>query len=178
MAPCKIDITSDGPPCIDIYRGRGASIWVGGQKFDKILNLPHYAWITDKIVRPKELLIPPKNSPLYLKLWTKIYKYMLTKNSKIQMRKFHLSKKRGAKAPPAPRRRDRWFKEWNEWNKTNNGGKHRRSCGRPIGYSLIFYTGEGPMSGFFLTLSCWVTVLTNPKYWVSKCSDPEYCHIF
>ena len=40
----------------------------GGQKFDKILNLPHYAWMTDKIVRPKELLIPPKNSPLYLKL--------------------------------------------------------------------------------------------------------------
>ena len=40
----------------------------GGQKFDKILNLPHYAWITDKIVRPKELLIPPKNSPLCLKL--------------------------------------------------------------------------------------------------------------
>ena len=93
-------------------RGRGASIWVGGQKFDKILNLPHYAWMTDKIVRPKELLIPPKNSPLYLKLWTKIYKYILTKNSKIQMRKFHLSKKWGAKAPPAPRRRDRclqWY---------------------------------------------------------------------
>ena len=40
----------------------------GGQKFDNILNLPHYAWMTDKIVRPKELLIPPKNSPLYLKL--------------------------------------------------------------------------------------------------------------
>ena len=56
----------------------------GGQKFDNILNLPHYAWMTDKIVRPKELLIPPKNSPLYLKLWTKIYKYILTKNSKIQ----------------------------------------------------------------------------------------------
>ena len=42
--------------------------WGGGQKFDKILNLPHYAWMTDKIVRPKELLIPPENSPLYLKL--------------------------------------------------------------------------------------------------------------
>ena len=67
--------------------------WGGGQKFDIIINLPHYAWMTDKIVRPKELLIPPKNSPLYLKLWTKIYKYILTKNSKIQMRKFHLSKK-------------------------------------------------------------------------------------
>ena len=40
----------------------------GGQKVDKTLNLPHYAWMTDKIVRPKELLIPPKNSPLYLKL--------------------------------------------------------------------------------------------------------------
>ena len=26
----------------------------GGQKVDKILNLPHYAWMTDKIVRPKE----------------------------------------------------------------------------------------------------------------------------
>ena len=58
----------------------------GGQKFDKILNLPHYAWMKDKIVRPKELSIPPKNSPLYLNLWTKIYKYILTKNSKIQMR--------------------------------------------------------------------------------------------
>ena len=40
----------------------------GGQKFDIIINLPHYAWMTDKIVRPEELLIPPKNSPLYLKL--------------------------------------------------------------------------------------------------------------
>ena len=36
----------------------------GGQNVDKILNLPHYAWMTDKIVRPKELLIPPKNSLL------------------------------------------------------------------------------------------------------------------
>ena len=58
--------------------------------------------MTDKILRPKELLIPPKNSPLYLKLWTKIYKYILTKYSKIQMRKSHRSKKWGGQGPPAP----------------------------------------------------------------------------
>ena len=36
----------------------------GGQKVDNILNLPQYAWMTDKTVCPKELLIPPKNSTL------------------------------------------------------------------------------------------------------------------
>ena len=32
----------------------------GGQKFDKILNLLHYAWMTDKIVRPKAFDTPQK----------------------------------------------------------------------------------------------------------------------
>ena len=55
---------------VDVVTGVAARVfeWGGGQKFDNIFNLPHYAWMTDKIVRPKELLIPPKNSPLYLKL--------------------------------------------------------------------------------------------------------------
>ena len=53
----------------ELYTGVAARVFEwGGQKFDKILNLPHYAWMTDKIVRPKELLIPPKISPLYLNL--------------------------------------------------------------------------------------------------------------
>ena len=47
--------------------------WGGGQKVDKILNLPHCAWMIDKIVRPKELLIPPKTalySTLYIQCCT------------------------------------------------------------------------------------------------------------
>ena len=74
----------------------------GGQKFDNILNLSHYAWMTDKIVRPKELLIPPKTVLYNSNYEQKFYKYILTKNSKIQMRKFHLSKKWGDQGPPAP----------------------------------------------------------------------------
>ena len=58
--------------------------------------------MTDKIVRPKELLIPPKTVLYTSNYEQKFYKYILTKNSKIQMPKFHLSKKWGAKAPPAP----------------------------------------------------------------------------
>ena len=74
----------------------------GGQKFDKIFNLSHYAWMTDKIVRPKELLIPPKTVLYTSNYEQKFYKYILTKNSKIQMRKFHLSKKWGGQGPPGP----------------------------------------------------------------------------
>ena len=58
--------------------------------------------MTDKIVRPKELLIPPKTVLYTSNYEQNFYKYILTKNSKIQMRKFHLSKKWGGQGPPGP----------------------------------------------------------------------------
>ena len=67
--------------------------------------------MTDKIVRPKELLIPPKTVLYNSNYEQKFYKYILTKNSKIQMRKFHLSKSGEAKAPRPPRRRDRCYRD-------------------------------------------------------------------